>query len=158
MSALYLFNLLLGWLLTAGQVKSAIAVGQRAMNDLRLEVFEHIQRLSLNYFARTHHGRILARADTDIDSLDRILTWGANQLLGSVLTLIGVVGLMLRYDWRLCLAVSVVLPPLVVATRVFHARALEAYRRLRAQTSRLTSSMAENIAGVRVVQALSREE
>src|SRR5215468_3967430 len=81
MSAIYLFNLLLGWWLTAGQVKSAIAVGQRAMNDLRLEVFEHIQRLSLNYFDRTHQGRILARADTDIDSLDRILTWGANQLL-----------------------------------------------------------------------------
>ena len=158
MSAVYLFNLLLGWWLTAGQVKSAIAVGQQAMNDLRLQVFEHIQRLSLSYFDRTHHGRILARADTDIDSLDRILTWGANQLLGSVFTLIGVVGLMLRYDWRLCLAVSVVLPPLMVATRIFHARALEAYRRLRAQTSRLTSSIAENIAGVRVVQAFSREE
>jgi ATP-binding cassette subfamily B protein len=157
-SALYLFNLLLGWWLSAGQVRSAIAVGQRAMNDLRLEVFEHIQRLSLNYFDRTHHGRILARADTDIDSLDRVLTWGANQLMGSVLTLVGVVVLMLQYDWRLCLAVSVVLPPLVIATRLFHSRALDAYRRLRAQTSRLTASMAENIAGVRVVQAFSREE
>jgi ATP-binding cassette subfamily B protein len=157
-SALYLFNLLLGWWLSAGQVKSAIAVGQRAMNDLRLQVFEHIQRLSLNYFDRTHHGRILARADTDIDSLDRILTWGANQLLGSLLTLVGVIFLLLQYDWRLCLAVSVVLPPLVVATHLFHVRALDAYRRLRAQTSRLTASMAENIAGVRVVQAFSREE
>jgi ABC-type multidrug transport system fused ATPase/permease subunit len=157
-SALYLFNLLLGWWLSAGQVKSAIAVGQRAMNDLRLEVFEHIQRLSLNYFDRTHQGRILARADTDIDSLDRILTWGANQLLASLLTLLGVIGLMVQYDWRLCLAVSAVLPPLIAATRVFHARALDAYRRLRAQTSRLTAAMAESIAGVRVVQAFSREE
>src|SRR5436190_634437 len=111
-STIYLANLMFGWWLSSAQVKSALAIGQRAMNDLRLEVFEHIQRLSLNFFDRTHQGRILARADTDIDSLDRILTWGANQMLTSVLTLVGVIILMLQYDWRLCLAVSLVLPPL----------------------------------------------
>jgi ABC-type multidrug transport system fused ATPase/permease subunit len=157
-SAMYLANLLLGWLLTVAQVKSAIRVGQGAMNDLRLAVFEHIQRLSLNYFDRTHQGRIIARADTDIDSLDRIMTWGANQMLASALTLVGVIALMLQYDWRLCLAVSVVLPPLAIATRLFHAYGLKAYRKVRAQTSRLTAAMAENISGVRVVQAFSREE
>ena len=50
---------------------ASIFLGQRAMNDLRLAVFEHIQRLSLNYFDRTHQGRILARADTDVDSLGK---------------------------------------------------------------------------------------
>ncbi|HXJ71852.1 MAG TPA: ABC transporter transmembrane domain-containing protein, partial [Candidatus Dormibacteraeota bacterium] len=75
-SGLYLVNLLLGWTLSVAQVKSAIRVGQGAMNDLRMAVFEHIQRLSLNYFDKTHQGRIIARADTDIDSLDRIMTWG----------------------------------------------------------------------------------
>ncbi len=157
-SVVYLANLLVGWSLSVAQVKSAIRVGQGAMNDLRLAVFEHIQRLSLNYFDKTHQGRIIARADTDIDSLDRIMTWGANQMLASVLTLIGVVVLMLQYDWRLCLAVSAVLPPLFVATRLFHKHGLAAHRKVRAQTSRLTSAMAENIAGVRVVQAFSREE
>ncbi|HXJ60671.1 MAG TPA: ABC transporter ATP-binding protein [Verrucomicrobiae bacterium] len=156
-SGLYLVNLLLGWTLSVAQVKSAIRVGQGAMNDLRMAVFEHIQRLSLNYFDKTHQGRIIARADTDIDSLDRIMTWGANQMLSSLLTLVGVVMLMLQYDWRLCLAVSVVLPPLFVATRIFHAYGLRAHRKVRAQTSRLTAAMAENIAGVRVVQAFSRE-
>jgi ATP-binding cassette subfamily B protein len=157
-SAIYLANLLLGWGLSVAQVKSAIRVGQGAMNDLRLAVFEHIQRLSLNYFDKTHQGRIIARADTDIDSLDRIMTWGANQLLASFMTLLGVIGLMLQYDWRLCLAVSMVLPPLMVATRLFHVHGLRAHRKVRAQTSRLTAAMAENIAGVRVVQAFSREE
>ncbi|PYM15402.1 MAG: ABC transporter ATP-binding protein [Verrucomicrobia bacterium] len=157
-SLIYLGNLLVGWFLSAAQVKSAIAVGQGAMNDLRLAVFEHIQRLSLNYFDKTHQGRIISRADTDIDSLDRILTWGANQLLASALTLLGVVVLMLQYDWRLCLAVSVVLPPLAVATTLFHKYGMKAYRDLRAQTSRITGAMAENIAGVRVAQAFAREE
>jgi ABC-type multidrug transport system fused ATPase/permease subunit len=157
-SAVYLGNLFCGWALSVAQVKSAIRVGQGAMNDLRIAVFEHIQRLSLNYFDKTHQGRIIARADTDIDSLDRIMTWGANQLLASFLTLCGVLVLMVQYDWRLCLAVSTVLPPLFVATRLFHVFGLRAYRKVRAQTSRLTAAMAENIAGVRVVQAFSREE
>src|SRR5687768_3530208 len=157
-SAIYLGNLLFSWVLSAAQVKSAIAIGHGAMNDLRQAVFEHIQRLSLNYFDRTHQGRIISRADTDIDSLDRILTWGGNQLLGSLLMLLGVLYLMIQYDWRLCLAVSLVLPPLTLATRLFHVYGMRAYRKVREQTSKITASLAESIAGVRVVQAFSREE
>lgn len=158
LSALYLGNLLVGWGLSVAQVRSAIAVGQGAMNDLRLAVFEHLQRLSLNFFDRTRQGRIIARADSDIDSLDRILTWGANQLLSSALTLGGALALMVRFDWRLCLAVSTVIPPLAWSTRVFQRKVMEAYRRMREQGSRLTAAAAEGIAGVRVVQAFAREE
>jgi ATP-binding cassette subfamily B multidrug efflux pump len=157
-SIIYLINLLFNWVLSVIQVKSAIAIGHGALEDLRLDVFTHIQKLSLNYFDKTHQGRIISRADTDIESLDRIMTWGANQMLGSFLTLVGVIILMLQYDWRLCLAVSVVLPPLWMATRLFHKHGMQAYRRVREQASRLTASVAENIAGVRVVQAFSREQ
>ena len=157
-SLIYLGNLLVGWFLSVAQVKSAIRVGQGAMNDLRVAVFEHIQRLSLNYFDKTHQGRIISRADTDIDALDRILTWGATQLLSSALTLGGVILLLVQYDYRLCLAVSLVVPPLFLATRLFHHFGMKAYREVRKQTSRITASLAESIAGVRVVQAFSREE
>ena len=85
-ACIYLANLLVGWFLSITQVKSAIAIGQGAMNDLRLAVFKHIQRLSLNYFDKTHQGRILSRADNDISALDNVFTWGANQLLSSTLT------------------------------------------------------------------------
>jgi ATP-binding cassette, subfamily B, multidrug efflux pump len=157
-SVIYLANLLAGWGLTIAQVKTAIFVGQRAMNDLRQAVFEHIQRLSLSFFDQTHQGRIISRADTDIDSMDRILTWGANQLIASALTFMGVIVLMVQYDWRLCLAVSVVLPPLAMATQLFQKHAMTAYRRMREQASRITAALAENISGVRVVQAFGREE
>jgi len=157
-SAIYLANLMFNWVLSIIQVRSAIAIGHGALEDLRLAVFEHIQRLSLNYFDKTHQGRIISRADTDIGSVERIMTWGANQMLASILTLIGVIVLMLQYDWRLCLAVSVVLPPLWIATQLFHKFGMRAYRRVREQASRLTASLAENIAGVRVVQAFSRQE
>jgi ABC-type multidrug transport system fused ATPase/permease subunit len=158
LSAIYLANLLIGWFLSVTQVRSAIAVGQGAIEDIRLAVFKHIQKLSLNYFDKTHQGRIINRADSDIEALDRVMTWGANQMLASVLTLLGVVTLMLQYDWRLCLAVSVVIPPLVVATGLFHRHGMAAYRKVREQSSRITGAMAENIAGVRVAQAFARED
>jgi ABC-type multidrug transport system fused ATPase/permease subunit len=157
-SLIYLGNLLLGWFLSVVQVKSAIRVGQQAMNDMRLAVFEHIQRLSLSFFDRTHQGRIISRADTDIDALDRILTWGANQMMASAFTFLGVIVLMLQYDWRLCLAVSIVLPPLAIATHLFQKHAMLAYRKMREQASRITAALAENINGVRVVQAFGRED
>jgi ATP-binding cassette subfamily B protein len=156
-SAAYLGNLLLGWALTVAQVKSAIRVGQGMMNDLRLAVFQHIQRLSLSYFDKTHRGRIINRADGDIDAMDQVLTWGGNQLLASALTLIGVLFMMARTDWRLCVAVSVVLPPLATATYLFQKHIMQAHRHVRQQSSRLTASLAENISGVRVVQAMGRE-
>ncbi len=157
-SLIYLANLFFNWFLSVTQVKSAIAIGHSAKEDLRLAVFQHIQKLSLNYFDKTHQGRIISRVDTDIESLERVMTWGANQMLSSLLTLLGVVLLMLQYDWRLCLAVCVVLPPVWMATRLFHVHGMRAYRGVREQASRLTASLAENIAGVRVVQAFSREE
>jgi ATP-binding cassette subfamily B multidrug efflux pump len=156
-SSLYLVNLLLNWRLTVTQVKSSIRVGEGIMNDLRLAVFQHIQLLSLSYFDKTHQGRIINRADSDIDAMDQVLTWGANQFLSSVLTLIGVLIMLVQYNWRLCLAVSVVLPPLATATYLFQKYIMQAHREVRQQSSRLTASLAENISGVRVVQSMGRE-
>ena len=156
-SAAYLANLLLNWVLTITQVRSSIRVGEGIMNDLRLAVFQHIQELSLSYFDKTHQGRIINRADADIDMLDQVLTWGANQLLASALTLIGVLFVLVQYDWRLCLAVGAVLPPLATATYLFQKFIMQAHRQVRQQSSRLTAILAENISGVRVVQSMARE-
>jgi ABC-type multidrug transport system fused ATPase/permease subunit len=157
-SLIYLGNLLLGWGVSVAQVRSSVYVGQGMLNDLRLAVFRHIQQLSLSYFDKTHQGRIISRADYDIDAMDQVLTWGANQLLASALTLIGVLGTMVYTNWRLCLAVSSVLPPLAVATYLFQKYIMQAHRQVRRQSSRMTASLAENISGVRVVQAMGRED
>ncbi len=157
-SGLYFANLLLGWALTVAQVRTSVTIGWRIMNDLRLEVFEHIQALSLAYFDKTHQGRIINRADADVDAMEQVLSWGANQLLASLMTLIGVFVIMLSYSWRLCLVVSIVLPPLAVGTFVFQRMIMEAHRQMKRQSSRLTATLAENISAVRVVQAMGREE
>jgi ATP-binding cassette subfamily B protein len=156
-SAAYLTNLLAAWGINVVQVKSGMRAGQGILTDLRLAVFQHIQNLSLGYFDRTHQGRIINRADSDIDGLEQLLTWGGNQLLQSALTLAGVLFIMSRMNWKLCLAVSVVLPPLAVATYLFQKFIMQAHRQVRQQSSRLTASLAENISGVRVVQSMARE-
>jgi ATP-binding cassette subfamily B protein len=156
-AGLYLANLLFGWGITVAQVRTSITIGWRMMNDLRLQVFEHIQALSLSYFDKTHQGRIINRADADIDAMEQVLSWGANQLLASLFTLVGVFGMMVAYNWRLCLVVSLVLPPLAVGTYFFQTMIMQAHRQVRRQSSRLTASLAENISGVRVVQAMGRE-
>ncbi len=153
----YVANLLLGWVLTVFQVRTSVTIGWRILNDLRLQVFEHIQALSLSYFDKTHQGRIINRADADIDAMEQVLSWGANQLLASLFTLIGVFCIMLSYSWRLCLVVSIVLPPLMIGTYFFQRMIMEAHRQMKRQSSRLTATLAENISGVRVVQAMGRE-
>jgi ABC-type multidrug transport system fused ATPase/permease subunit len=157
-SGLYLGNLLLGWIVSVYQIRNAVRMGQGMMNDIRQAVFGHIQALSLNYFDRTHQGRILNRADTDIDSLDQILTWGANQMLGNGMTLVGVILLMAGYDLRLCAAASVVLVPLFIGTYLYQKNVMQAFREMRRHSSRLTAAVAEGVTGVRVVQAMAREE
>ncbi|MFQ3577984.1 MAG: ABC transporter ATP-binding protein [Verrucomicrobiia bacterium] len=157
-SAIYLANLLFGWGITVANVTNAATSGQSAVNDLREDVFRHIQTLSLSYFDKTHQGRIIARADSDISNLEHIMTWGANQIVSSLLTLTGALVVMLNYDARLCLAVSLVLPPLCVATWLFRKYGTRAHRRVREQNARLTSAFAETISGVRVVQSMVRED
>lgn len=157
-SGIYLANLLFGWFLSVTQIRASFRMGWKSLNDLRTAVFHHIQKLSLNYFDKTHQGRIISRADYDIDVLDELLVWGFTTLLSSILTLIGALIFMLRYDVRLCLAVCLVLPPLFLASRIYHKHGLEAHRQIRIKSSRITSTLAENISGMSVVQAMVREE
>jgi len=158
MSTLYLASLAFSWFFSVTYVRQSFKAGQGAINDLREAVFRHIQSLSLSYFDRTHQGRIISRADSDMNAMQDVLTNGVNQLLTSVLTLGGVVVLMLGYDSRLCAAVCVVLPLLGLLTWWFQVMILRAYRLQRIAQSRITAAVAENVNGIRVVQGFARQE
>lgn len=157
-SGVFMANMFLGWLLTVAQIRGTMRCGQKVVNDIRMDIFRHIQVLSLNYFDRTKQGRIIARADSDVDALEHTVTWGGSTLLTSVLTLVGALYFMSHYDLRLCMLVAVVVPAMLVATEVFRRKGMMAYRLVREGVSNITTAIAENIAGVRVVQALVREE
>jgi len=152
-----LLNLFAGWFLQFWQAKRVFTLGQEVINDLRMRLFTHLQRLSLSYFDRTKEGYIIARATSDIDAVGEILTWGAPWLLEIVFFFFGGIFLMSLLNWRLFLAIVVVVPIFTLMTHFFGPFLTDAYREVRKQISRLTANLTENIAGVKVVQSFTRE-
>jgi ATP-binding cassette subfamily B protein len=140
------------------RMRVGFRLGQRVLNDIRMRIFRHIQKLSMGYFDRTKAGWIIARADSDLDSLEGIYTWAPVNLASAVVTLGGAIGFMLWYNWRLAIAVSLTIPPLVILTLIFRHKIADAYRHVRRSASRITANVAENISGIRVVQSFVRQD
>jgi len=156
-AGLYALTSLARWLLASYQIKLGSSRGQRILNDLRNAVFTHVQELSMKYFDRTKAGRIIARADRDIEALEEIVSWGLVELASCIFSLVGVTFLMCRSSAKLFIAIGATVPPLMLASIMFHKYGLIAYRKTRESISRITANLAENINGVRVVQAFVRE-
>lgn len=132
-------------------------VGQRAMADLRMDLFGHLQRLPLSFYHRNAVGRLVTRVTNDVDSLNELLTSGVVAVFGDVLTLVGIVAAMLWLDWRLALVALSVLPLVYVVTERFRRRALEAYRAVRTRLARINAYLNEHITGMPVVQLFTQE-
>jgi len=132
-------------------------VGERALADLRIRLFRHLQRLSLGFFERNRTGAIVSRITNDIEALDQLLTDGLSSLVQNTLVLLGTAVVLFILDWRLALATLVVLPLMAGATAWFRVRSNRAYRRVRERLGLVTATLAEDISGMRVVQSFTRE-
>jgi ABC-type multidrug transport system fused ATPase/permease subunit len=131
--------------------------GERMLADLRNTLFRHLQRLSLGFYERNRAGVIISRLTNDVEALDQLVTDGFTSLIQNSLTLIGTAIILFLLDWRLALAVMTILPLLVIATALFRKHSARAYRQVRERLGLVTATLAEDIAGMRVVQAFTRE-
>ena len=131
--------------------------GERILADLRNKLFRHLQRLSLGYYERNRAGVIISRLTNDVDALDQLVTDGVTTLVQSTLTLIGTAIILFFLDWRLALATLLVMPLMAIATAIFRIRSSRAYRAVRERLGMVTATLAEDIGGIRVVQAFRRE-
>ena len=131
--------------------------GERILADLRNKLFRHLQRLSLGYYERNRAGVIISRLTNDVDALDQLVTDGVTTLVQSTLTLIGTAIILFFLDWRLALATLLVMPLMAIATAIFRIRSSRAYRAVRERLGLVTATLAEDIGGIRVVQAFRRE-
>ncbi|MFE3291799.1 ABC transporter ATP-binding protein [Rhodococcus sp. NPDC059234] len=131
---------------------------ERILYGLRLRVFAHLQKLSLDYYERTASGRTLTRLTTDIEALNQLLQQGLVTSLVSLTTCIGVLVVLVAVDWRLACAVLAVLPVLAIAVWVFLRASRSAYLEARANVSALSAQLAEHITGIRITQAHGRQE
>jgi len=132
-------------------------VGERALADLRIRLFRHLQRLSLGFFERNRTGAIVSRITNDVEALDQLVTDGLSSLVQNSLVLIGTAIVLFLLDWRLALATLLVLPLMGGATAWFRVRSNRAYRRVRERLGLVTATLAEDISGMRVVQSFTRE-
>ncbi|HLF29213.1 MAG TPA: ABC transporter ATP-binding protein [Anaerolineae bacterium] len=146
------------WISTRARIGIMAVTGQTIIFNLRTELFDHLQALSLGFFSRHAVGRLISRVVNDVGVMRELITWALVAVARDVLHLFGLVIAMLLLDWRLSLLTFLVLPLMGLATALWRSRAREAYRWTRRSQSRVTGTLAENIAGVRVVQSFSREE
>lgn len=156
-SLYYLLAIVAGAAVRYGQNYITQTVGQRVMFDLRMELFTHLQRLSVAFYTRNPVGRLMTRITNDIDALYEMVTSGVVTVFGDFFMLAGIIVAMLVLNWRLALVTFVVLPALVGMTMWFQVRSRESYRAIRIRIARINAYLNENIMGMSIVQLFNRE-
>src|SRR6266545_2081950 len=139
------------------RVRIMSRVGQHILYDVRTAMFDHLQKLSLSFYNRYSVGRVITRVINDVGTLREFVTWAVLAIVRNVLAIIGTLIAMLTLNLRLSLLTFTVLPLMVLATILFRQAARRNYRKVRAAVSWTNSVLAENVNGVRVVQAFSRQ-
>jgi ATP-binding cassette, subfamily B, bacterial len=148
---------LANWATSYAQTYFTGWTGERILADLRTKLFRHLQRLSLGFYERNRAGVIISRLTNDVDALDQLVTDGVTTLVQSTLTLVGTAIVLFILDWKLALAALTIIPPLTAGTIWFRKRSARAYRAVRERLGLVTATLAEDISGIRVVQAFTRE-
>src|SRR3972149_4651840 len=156
--AVYFMVLLLTFSLQYAQVYIMQLTGQRAMYDIRVKLFAHIEKMSLSFFNNNPIGRLVTRLVNDIEVLNEMFTQGIVVAIGDLLTLIGIAIALLILNLKLALLTFIVLPPLLYATKSYRDRARDSYRNIRTNLAKLNSYLQENIGGMSTVQVFNRED
>jgi ATP-binding cassette, subfamily B, bacterial len=154
----FLVAALIGWATSYAQTYLVGWVGERALQDLRIRIFNHLQAMSIGFFTRNRPGVLISRITNDVDALDQLISTGVVTLFSSTLTLIGVVVIMLVADVQLALVVFLTLPVLAIASLVFRIVAASAYRITRERIAEVTAYLQETLSGIRAVRSFAQEE
>ena len=133
-------------------------VGQRVLADLRAALFRHIQALPLAYHDQHIIGVTISRVISDVGVINQLLSQGLITLTGDSLLLAGIVVVMLSLHWQLALVTFAIIPLIVLATAVFAGHAKRAFRNTRARNANMIGDLAENLSGIRVIQAFANED
>jgi ATP-binding cassette subfamily B protein len=132
-------------------------LGERVQYDLRKKMFNHLQRLSLSYYNKTPVGWIMSRVSSDSERVAELITWGFLDLVWGTLNIVTATYFMITINWQLGLIVLSIIPVLIVVAAQFKKKIIVEYRQVRKINSKITGSYNENITGVRVTKAFSRE-
>ena len=143
--ATYLQTYMTGW------------VGQRALQDLRIQLFQHLQSLSLGFYSRNRAGVVISRLTNDVQALDQLVTDGVTTLFQSTLMLLGVIVTLLVFDAELAMWTFLAIPLLALGALAFRIASADAFRRTRERIAAITGYLQETLSGIRVVRSFGQE-
>ena len=132
-------------------------VGQKAMYDMRMSLFSHLQRLDVRFFDNNPVGRLMTRVMGDVEVLRELFTSGVITLFGNLLHIFGIMGAMLVFDWKLALITFTVLPVIFAGTFVYQVYSRRAFRDQRKYLAQINAFLNENIVGMTTMQLFARE-
>jgi ABC-type multidrug transport system fused ATPase/permease subunit len=155
--AAFLVSALALWGATTLQTYLVGWVGQRALQDLRVRIFEHLQTLSIGFYSRRRAGVLVSRMTNDVQALDQLVSDGVVTLFQASLTLIGTVAILLVLDAELALLTFLVIPVVLLGSLAFRIASADAYRVTREKIAWITSYLQETLSGVRLVRAFGQE-
>ncbi len=132
-------------------------VGQKAMYDMRMSLFSHLQRLDVRFFDNNPVGRLMTRVMGDVEVLKELFTSGVITVFGNLLSIFGYVVAMLLLNWKLALVTFTVLPIIFAATTVYQVYSRRAFRDQRRYLAQINAFLNENIVGMTTMQLFARE-
>jgi ABC-type multidrug transport system fused ATPase/permease subunit len=153
----FLAAALINWGATYVQTFLINWVGQRALQDLRIEVFQHLQKLSIGFYSRNKAGVLISRLTNDVQALDQLVTEGISTLFSATLTLLGTAIILVLLDPGLAMVTFLTFPVLLVASVAFRLASAGAYALTRVKIAQVTAYLQETLSGVRVVRAFGQE-
>jgi ABC-type multidrug transport system fused ATPase/permease subunit len=154
----FLASALLYWGATYAQTYLTGWVGQRALQDLRIQLFAHMQTLSVDFYSRRKAGVLISRMTNDVEALDQLVSDGVVTLFGSSLTLVGTAVILIVLDPQLALLTFIVFPVLGLASLIFRIVSADAYRITRERVAEITAYLQETLSGIRVVRSFAQEQ
>jgi ATP-binding cassette subfamily B protein len=154
---LFLVAALVNWGATYVQTYLVNWVGERALQDLRVKLFRHMQRLSVGFYARNKAGVLISRMTNDVEALNQLVTDSVVTLFQSTLTLFGTAAILVALDVKLALVTFLCFPILFVGSLAFRIASTGAYRLTREKIAWVTAYLQETLSGVRVVRAFGQE-
>ncbi|MBI4633302.1 MAG: ABC transporter ATP-binding protein [Deltaproteobacteria bacterium] len=154
----YLGTVFLGFFFLFGETYITEYTGQRAMHDLRTQIFAHLQKQDMAYLDRNPVGRLMTRTINDVETLNELFSTGVVGLLGDAFTVFGIAGAMLLLDWKLALVTLAGFPLIIYLSRFYRRRARDVYRESRLVLGRLNANLQESIAGMGTIQSFGQEE
>jgi len=155
---IFLLILIITFLLRYLQIYIMQFTGQKVMFNMRMELFSHLQEMSLSFFDKNPVGRLVTRLTNDVEVLNEMLTSGIITIFGDIFTLIGIVAIMLWLNLKLALITFMAIPLLIYATLLFRQKARKSYRAIRTRIARINAFLQESIVGMPVIQIFNQEK